>query len=650
MSTEAIPGSGHDGQEPSGPALADGFFGEDEDAWLRRVMAETDADEEWLPEEQVQAALSGLAGPVRPAGGDLGGLAEGGVTDAMAPGPELAAVAAGACDPAMLTTLSDNQVLGLAGAGRRLAGRAAWIQQAAIAEFSARRLEPDHKKATPLGFTPFAPDELVPELVVPTGAAELKMAQARDASRRLPANFALLRDGLISEFQLKIITEAIGPLSDEDAAEADKLLAAAAPNLTPGQLRAMCTKTVLMIDPEAAQRRKKTAARDARVTRFQEYSGNGALCGRELPPKETLASSQHIDACARALRAAGIPGTLQQLRVRAYLDLTQGLDPLGRLAGAGTGTADQAGQGHRAGDDGAPDHGKTPPGNADQQDNDTHGNGGNDGTGNDGWDDPADDDEDSDDDGTEGGGGNGSRPGSPITPGGASARTRPPVKAVINLLVPAGTLLGWSTAPGEIAGFGALDPQTTREMTEAAAAHPETRWCVTVVGPDGTASAHGCAPGRHPWTPRDGPGPPPDPAAAPRPPGGPPTAEQATQVADLLRRLGVTLAPIAKGECDHRHHSDRYVISRKLKHLIKARASKCTAPCCNRPAADADADHTIPWPEGPSCECNLGAPCRYHHRNKQAPGWHLEQPEPGVMKWHTPSGRTHTTYPTRYMI
>jgi hypothetical protein len=194
MSTEAIPGSGHDGQEPSAPALADGFPGEDEDAWLRRVMAEADADEEWVPEEQVQAALSGLGGAVR-AGGDPGGLAQDGVTGTMAPGPGLAALAAGACDPAVLPELTDNQVLGLAGAGRRLAGRAAWIQQQAVTEFAARRAEPDRKRATPMGFTPFAADELVPELVVTTNAAELTMAQARDAARRLPANSALLRDG-----------------------------------------------------------------------------------------------------------------------------------------------------------------------------------------------------------------------------------------------------------------------------------------------------------------------------------------------------------------------------------------------------------------------------------------------------------------------
>jgi hypothetical protein len=44
----------------------------------------------------------------------------------------------------------------------------------------------------------------------------------------------------------------------------------------------------------------------------------------------------------------------------------------------------------------------------------------------------------------------------------------------------------------------------------------------------------------------------------------------------------------------------------------------------------------------------LSPPCRRHHRAKQAPGWDLSQPEPGVMRWTTPSGRIHTTRPTVY--
>jgi hypothetical protein len=59
-------------------------------------------------------------------------------------------------------------------------------------------------------------------------------------------------------------------------------------------------------------------------------------------------------------------------------------------------------------------------------------------------------------------------------------------------------------------------------------------------------------------------------------------------------------------------------------------------------------DHTRPWPAGPTDQCNLGAPGRHHHRTKQAPGWTLEQPQPGIFRWTTPSGRTHETSPTRY--
>jgi uncharacterized protein DUF222 len=543
MSTEAVPGSGdHDGRRrgrvPFASAVVLGF----------------------------------------PWGLDLDGLAEGGPAGAMAPDASLAALADRACDPAILSGLSDDQLLGLVSAGRRLAARAAWVQQAAIAEFASRRLEPDQKKATPLGFTAFSPDELAPELIATGNFAELRMAQSREAVTRLPASTALLHDGGIGEYQMKIIIEATGCLSDEDAAEADRLLAAAAPGLTPSRLRAMCTRIVMMIDPGAAGERKQTAAKQARVTRWQEDSGNAALSGRELPPEEVLAASQHIDATARALRGGGLPGTLQQLRVRVYLDLAQGLDPLDRL---------NAGDGPHG--PGVPDRGADP------------------------------------------GGGTGSRPGSA------------PVKAVINLLVPVGTLFGWSSAPGEIPGFGLLDPQTTRDLVEAASKHPDTRWCATIIGSDGTAAAHGCAPGQHPWQPgRAGPS-----GEGHKDPG---PGEQSTQVAEFLRRLRVEPSRIARGECDHRNYSGKYVISRKVKHLIQARANTCTAPGCSRPAAEADADHTVPWPDGPSCECNLGAPCRYHHRNKQAPGWHLDQPEPGVFRWRNPSGRTHVTYPTRYII
>ena len=80
----------------------------------------------------------------------------------------------------------------------------------------------------------------------------------------------------------------------------------------------------------------------------------------------------------------------------------------------------------------------------------------------------------------------------------AAARCAPampaPLPASINLLVPIGTLLGWSAAPAQANGIGLLDPDETRALVQAASRHPRTRWCATIIDPDGTASAHGLRP------------------------------------------------------------------------------------------------------------------------------------------------------------
>jgi hypothetical protein len=72
------------------------------------------------------------------------------------------------------------------------------------------------------------------------------------------------------------------------------------------------------------------------------------------------------------------------------------------------------------------------------------------------------------------------------------------------------------------------------------------------------------------------------------------------------------------------------------------------APACNAQAIYCDIDHTVPYPDGPTCECNTTPKCRRHHRTKQAPGWKIAQPTPDTSTWTTPSGRTHTTAPTAY--
>jgi hypothetical protein len=78
-----------------------------------------------------------------------------------------------------------------------------------------------------------------------------------------------------------------------------------AARLTPAGLRAAIARAVVEVAPDKARTRREAAAKDARVQRWLEDSGNAALIGRELPPAEVLAADQRITAWAPELKAAG---------------------------------------------------------------------------------------------------------------------------------------------------------------------------------------------------------------------------------------------------------------------------------------------------------------------------------------------------------
>jgi hypothetical protein len=535
----------------------------------------------------------------------LAGFCQGGAADTMTPGPLLATVVHTVTgdDGAGLSGCSDDQLMGIISAGRRMESRAAWTVMAAIREFAAR-----HPGSSPED--EFAADELAAELHMSQQSAAGQMDFATDVARRLPKTFAALAAGQIHPVHLRIIDEATRILDDADAARADVFLAGAALGMTYGELRYAARKLVLKLDPDAARKQKEAARREAHVRRFQEESGNAGMVARELPSDEVLASWQHVEQRALDLRAAGVPGSLQDLRVRAYLDLLQERDsraapvPAGPVP-AGPVPADPvpAGDPDQPPPDTGPDQ---PPPDSDPP--------GAPGTGPDG---PG---------GNSGPGGNGG-PGGPGPAPRPAPDAGPSLAALVTITIPLTTWQGRSDAPGDAGGYGILDGDDARDLAAAAARHPRTRWCITALNPDGTAAAHACLPGRHP--PR-GTGPP-----STGPPG----------------ILSTPLTPITRGPCDHAHGQVGYHPTRTLVHLVRARNATCTAPGCSRPAIRCDLDHTTAWDKsGRTCECNLAPLCRHHHRCKQAEGWRLAQPEPGVLRWRTPAGRSYATTPTRYSI
>ena len=610
------------------------------------------------------AILAAICGPDGLGGDALGPqFGQGAAADVLRPNPVLAALTEQAC--ADLSRLTDNQLIGVLQAERRLGNRNHYMQTRTIAEFARRRLE-EFETAKARGVRvrcragEFPGVELASELLISGLEAGRWIDSATALTTRLPRTLQGMAAGLIDAERGAIIAAYTGSLGAEDAAKADEVLAAAAPEVRAETLARRAAALEMKLDPEASRARKEKTRRVAQRVQVQlERSGNASVAGRELDITDAMASKANIHAIALRLRRAGLTGSLDHLRAGVFNDLLQSRSPFDRLAPVpeaptacdvpDEGEA-SAGDNVRA-DDLTPEGGRTPTDDSVPSDPPVPEDP------SDGWDsldDPIAEEREADVEASIGvWPRSGDNPSSdedfsyddesapPSVTGGTA---RAPTPAIINLLVHAGTLFGWDTTPSQAGGWGLLNPAETRDLVGDASMHPQTRWCMTVIGPDGTAVAHGCSPGRHPWSPA----PPDAEAAPPQSLRDGPHARKAEQFFELMRALNLKFEPIAQGTCDHRHAEDRYTPSRTLQHLVRARSGTCTAPGCQAQAVHADLDHTTPYPEGSTDECNLGPKCRTHHRAKQTPGWNVEQPEPGVFRWTLPSGRNHTTRPSTY--
>jgi hypothetical protein len=205
----------------------------------------------------------------------------------------------------------------------------------------------------------------------------------------------------------------------------------------------------------------------------------------------------------------------------------------------------------------------------------------------------------------------------------------------VNLTMPLSAWLGASAEPGEVAGFGAVPGEDARALASLLARRPGTRWCLTLTGQSGRAVAHGCA-----TLARAGP-------RLARPAVDPPGGTWPGVPSGWA--LTVTVKPLAVDGCAHEREGAGYRPPASLRHLIDIRHRTCSFPTCRRAAGHCDLDHTVPYDSGGrTCECGLAPLCRRHHRAKQAQGWFLEQPEPGVLTWRLPHGRSYRAGPDPY--
>jgi uncharacterized protein DUF222 len=609
--------------------------------------------------------------------GPVGAFASGQVMDTAPGGPVLfghADHAAG--DDARFADATDDELTGLICGLDRAEAAACALKLAAVAELIRRNPEDgcalEGPAQMPGTYDEFTEAELADALAETRQAAAGMLDLAQDLEVKLPGTKAAFRSGVLRQSKVEIIARAVANLDPDEARAAEALVLDRAGRLTPGGLRAAIKCAVIQVAPDKAVKRREQAARNARVQRWLEDSGNAALMGRELPPADVLAGDQRMTWWATELKKAGLDGDMDQLRAVAFMDFMLGRDsrllaqPEPPASTDATGATDggQDSPGRQA-PDGPHDDGPHDDGPHDDGPHD-------DGPHDDGPHDDGPHDDGPHDDGS-----------GPPEPD--RSRT-PPVPGVIpagfigciNLTVPLATMVGLADRPGEISGLGPVDPALARDLVGAAARNPRTTYCVTVTDEQGHAIGHGCArpePKSHrraarapePRPPRghDPPGghdPPAGLGAGPGrgftftasdedgPRGGYGTWRLSTGIPgrpDLL----IALDPIALDTCDHRFEARGHDPGVKLRHLTQIRHATCTGPTCRRPAKQCDFEHNIPYEAGgATCMCNGGPKCRHEHRLKQNPRWKVEQITPGTIRWTAPSGRQYVTEPTRYPI
>ena len=98
----------------------------------------------------------------------------------------------------------------------------------------------------------------------------------------------------------------------------------------------------------------------------------------------------------------------------------------------------------------------------------------------------------------------------------------------------------------------------------------------------------------------------------------------------------------------------QYRPSTALAEFVRSRDLTCRWMGCDTPAWQADIDHTVPYPFGPTHPSNNDCYCRFHHLMKTfhggPGGWNVIQQPDGTIVFTSPSGRRHTTEPFGAML
>ena len=148
--------------------------------------------------------------------------------DCPRPGPDLTALLGGAADAQ--DDLDERQALGMSSAARRLRAYADYLEVIGVARFGrlcAARLEASKARGDRVRSrdAEYPAEELGFEMTASAHSAGTLLDMAANIVGRLPVTLAGMAAGVIDRDRARVISNATLHLSDELAAEADKILA-----------------------------------------------------------------------------------------------------------------------------------------------------------------------------------------------------------------------------------------------------------------------------------------------------------------------------------------------------------------------------------------------------------------------------------------
>lgn len=240
-------------------------------------------------------------------------------------------------------TLDDHDLLEHAAAWEEVAAWVAARQLDALAEFARRPAGParadDDPAALSRDYAPrgtwareFADDELAARLRLSRPVAHGRIWLACRLER-LPATRAALADGRYDLRRAHVVAEEVAALDAGTARAVEASVVDRGACESAPRLRARVRRAVLAVDPVAAEARGRRARAERRVGVFPREDGMADLHA-VLAAADAMAIDTAIGAAARAQKATGAEGTVDQLRADALVAPFLQALATGELAGA----------------------------------------------------------------------------------------------------------------------------------------------------------------------------------------------------------------------------------------------------------------------------------------------------------------------------